>query len=125
MVATAGAAGISRVTLHRIERGVPAVTMGAYMNAAAALGLRITACSPTSHAASTSSAYAAAVRVRDYPQLRQLAWNLSEETTLTEEEALHLYERNWRHVDQSTITESERDFIQHLADTWSGGRLLV
>ena len=35
----AQAAGMSRVTLHRIERGEASVTMGAYMNAAAALGL--------------------------------------------------------------------------------------
>lgn len=37
----AQAANISRVTLLRIERGVPSVTMGAYMNALAALGLAI------------------------------------------------------------------------------------
>ncbi len=36
---TAEAAGISRVTLHRIENGEPSVTMGAYLNALAALGL--------------------------------------------------------------------------------------
>jgi hypothetical protein len=28
---------MSRVTLHRIERGEPSVTMGTYLNAAAAL----------------------------------------------------------------------------------------
>lgn len=35
----AEAAGMSRVTLHRIENGEPSVTMGAYLNAMAALGL--------------------------------------------------------------------------------------
>ncbi|BEP46181.1 helix-turn-helix domain-containing protein [Variovorax sp. V15] len=39
--AIAQAANISRVTLLRIERGVPSVTMGAYMNALEALGLSI------------------------------------------------------------------------------------
>ena len=36
---TAEAAGMSRVTLHRIERGEPSVTMGAYLSAMAAVGL--------------------------------------------------------------------------------------
>ena len=36
---TAEAAGLSRVTLHRIEKGEPSVTMGAWCNALAALAL--------------------------------------------------------------------------------------
>ena len=40
-ITAAEAAGMSRVTLHRIERGEPSVTMGAYANAAAALGLAL------------------------------------------------------------------------------------
>jgi transcriptional regulator with XRE-family HTH domain len=35
----AQAAGMSRITLHRIEAGEPAVTMGAYFNAMTALGI--------------------------------------------------------------------------------------
>ena len=35
------AVGMSRVTLHRIEKGEPSVTMGAWCNALAALGIRI------------------------------------------------------------------------------------
>ena len=37
----AEAAGMSRVTLYRIERGEPSVTMGAYIGALDALGLEL------------------------------------------------------------------------------------
>ena len=37
----AEAAGMARVTLHRIERGEPSVTMGAYLTAIAAVGLQL------------------------------------------------------------------------------------
>ncbi|HEY0817804.1 MAG TPA: helix-turn-helix domain-containing protein, partial [Rhizobacter sp.] len=39
--AAAAAAGMSRVTWHRIEGGEPSVTMGAYLNALGALGLEL------------------------------------------------------------------------------------
>ncbi len=35
------AAAISRITLHRIEKGEPGVSMGAYMSVVIALGLRL------------------------------------------------------------------------------------
>jgi len=40
-IVTAEAAGMSRVTLHRIERGEPSVTMGAYLSAIDAVGLSL------------------------------------------------------------------------------------
>ena len=40
-VAASEAAGMSRVTWHRIEKGESSVTMGAYLSAMAALGLEL------------------------------------------------------------------------------------
>lgn len=57
--------------------------------------------------------------------LRTLAWQTDSGTTITETEALNLYERGWRHLDQETLSDREKAFIQHLADTYSNGRLLV
>jgi transcriptional regulator with XRE-family HTH domain len=123
----AEAAGISRVTLHRIERGEPSVTIGAYLNAMSAIGLELRAAESEPHRADTTSDAAAPERIRitDYPQLRRITWQLSEFTEVTLEEALNLYERNWRHVDHTAMDERERDFVQHLVDTYGGGLLLV
>lgn len=129
-VTTAEAAGMSRVTLHRIEAGSPAVTIGAYLNAAAALGLRLTLDEaqrprPPTRLAAPAQTAPETVRVGDFPQLRAIAWQLRAETELTGVEALQLYERNWRHVDQAAMSDEERALVQQLVDTHSGGVLLV
>lgn len=59
------------------------------------------------------------------PQLQMISWQLSPGAELTEQEALSRYERNWRHVDTAALTDEERRFIDHLASTYGGGRLLV
>lgn len=120
VVACAEAAGVSRVTMHRIEAGNPSVTIGAYINVAAALGLHLVV--PILDA---PAAELATITVGDYPGLRTLAWQTDAGTTITETEALNLYERGWRHLNQETLTDQEKAFIQHLADTYSNGRLLV
>jgi len=67
----AEAAGMSRVTLHRVERGEPSVTMGAYLSAMSAVGLSLQVGEPE---AAFASAVPAVVRLDDYPALKQLAW---------------------------------------------------
>ncbi|WP_235673654.1 helix-turn-helix domain-containing protein [Mycolicibacter algericus] len=131
-VTTADAAGISRVTLHRIEAGAPAVTIGGYLNVAAALGPRLRldeshgpGRQPAQQAGPAHVTAQTTVRVGDFAQLRAIAGQLRPETELTDIEALQLYERNWRHVDQAAMSDEERVFVQQLADTHSAGILLV
>lgn len=128
-VATAGAAGLSRVTVHRIERGEASVTMGAYFNVAAALGVHITAHAPGqgSPAAppAAQSALPQTIRVADYPQLQALAWQLPGVLLLTGQEALGLYERNWRHINSAQMGPQESALLSQLVQVHGNGVLLV
>ncbi len=123
----AEAAGMSRVTLHRIERGEPSVTMGAYLNAAAALGLALGVVEPQPPPPGRGQAASAPKRIRlaDYPQLARLAWQHQGTSDVTPAEALSLYERNWRHIVQGALAPRERALIQQLVARLGGSRLLV
>jgi len=116
--AAAEAAGISRVTLFRIEKGEPSVTAGSYFAVFAALGLRPaigTATDPATAARSSRQGWIPArVRIDDYPVLRQLAWHVHGVAELTPREALGIYERNWRHMDPNSLGAPERDLIDAL-----------
>lgn len=118
----AEAAGMSRVTLHRVERGEPSVTMGAYLSAMSAVGLSLQVREPE---VPFASALPAVVRLEAYPALKQLAWQLPGVTELSPTQALDLYERNWRHLDREGLEPQERRLIQALVDELGGGRLLV
>lgn len=116
---TAEAAGLSRVTLHRIEKGEPSVTMGAWCNAMAALGMEL----KTGLAGAATQARAAADRagwiparvpLADYPQLRALAWQVHGTDTLTPAEALGIYERNARHLDLQAMSADEQALLAAL-----------
>ncbi len=126
-VTAAEAAGMSRVTLHRIERGEPSVTMGAYANAAAALGLALGVSGPPPAAPRRSEKASVPQRIRlaEYPQLQRLAWQYQGATEVTAAEALNLYERNWRHLEQGALAPHERALIQSLVAGLGGSRPLV
>jgi len=114
----AEAAGMSRVTLHRIEKGEPSVTMGAYLAAVAALGLKLEIGEPARGARSVGTDregwIPARIRLSDYPQLRQLAWHVHGTDSLTPAEALGIYERNWRHLDLDAMEPAERQLVDAL-----------
>ena len=121
----AEAAGMSRVTLHRIERGEPSVTMGAYANAMAALGLDIGVQARNDAAGKGDDGrqgwIPARVRIADYPQLKRLAWQVHGTGELAPREALDIYERNRRHLDLPALQPAERDLVEALRLAFGSG----
>jgi hypothetical protein len=60
------------------------------------------------------------VHLPDYPQLRDLAWNRTDEY-LPAKEAFQLYERNWRFVEPGLLNLEERALIDRLTARFGGG----
>lgn len=120
--AAAEAAGMSRVTLHRIEKGEPTVAAGAWASAMAALGMKLLARNAEDADAMDGQARLAdlagwipvRIRLADYPQLKALAWQVHGTDTLTPVEALGIYERNERHLDTSALSPAEQALLQAL-----------
>jgi len=115
----AEAAGISRVTMHRIEKGEPSVTMGAYLNAMAALNIDygiIQTGTRTEVKPEDDRTGMIPVRIRldEYPELKKLAWQVHGIDALSPLEALGMYERNWRHLDEQALTLHEQQLIDAL-----------
>ena len=126
---TAEAAGISRVTLYRIECGEASVSMGAYLNAATALGMNLEVTIPEDTSQkrpeAAKEAFEGLIRISDYPQLRQISWHLAGLDKVTPADALRIYERNWRHVDQQAMDEHEQALVRYLVENYGHGTLLV
>lgn len=123
----AQAAGMSRVTFHRIENGEASVTMGAYLNAMAALGLDFGIFAPPTSDAGDKAHNAkdwipVRIRLADYPQLKRLAWQVHGTDELTPREALGIYERNARHLDPDAMEQRERYLVDALRLAFKEGR---
>ncbi len=65
------------------------------------------------------------IRPADYPQLKLIAWNRREDDLIDGREALALYERNWRYVDEAALLPKERGLIDQLVREFGHGVLLV
>ncbi|MDZ4074660.1 MAG: hypothetical protein U1E04_07905 [Hylemonella sp.] len=96
--------------------GEPSVTIGAYLNALSVLGLDFGIIAPA--ATEREKAYRKGwiperIRLDEYPQLKQLAWQVHADT-LTPAEALSIYTRNKRHIDERAMDERERELVKAL-----------
>ncbi len=117
----AQAAGMSRVTLHRIERGEASVSMGAWASLAQALGWRIQAGAadePQNHT-SDKLLIPTQIELAQYPQLAAIAWHLPGLQSLSPAQAFKLYERNARHIDDAALTQPERELMEALRITFA------
>ena len=124
---------MSRVTLHRIEKGEPSVAAGAWANAMAALGMSLVALNAEdaqtarpegANGSDLPNWIPVRVRLADYPQLKALAWEVHGTDTLTPVEALDIYERNARHLDTAAMSPAEQALLKALR-TGLGGSVGV
>lgn len=122
--AVAEAAGMSRMTLYRIERGEPSATMGSYLNVISVLGLSLWV-ADAGFGSGPPATLPASIRVADYPQLKSVSWQTDDGTELSPREALNLYERGWRHLDPIQMDPSERRLLETLLEFYGKGRPLV
>lgn len=100
--------------------------MGAYLSAIAAVGLQIDLSDPQAQLARTAMIeLPTRLSLSDYPELKRLAWQQHGVAELTPAQALSLYERNWRHIDQASLQPAEQALIKALMEQLGGGRLLV
>jgi DNA-binding XRE family transcriptional regulator len=122
--AAAETAGISRVTLHRIEKGEPTVSMGAYLNVISALdlNLHLSAKTDIGNTANAGSVGKLPVRLSlsDYPQLKELAWHVQGVNELSLVEAHSIYESNKRFLDTENLSDSEQELIELLGVAFEG-----
>jgi transcriptional regulator with XRE-family HTH domain len=134
----AAEAGITRVTLRRVEVGEPAVMMGTYVKVMAALGLAqdlVLVARDDTYGRRLQDEQLlrprktprtpAKVRIADYPMLREIAWSTDPSASLTPAEAFAIYERNWRHLDRDAMEPKERSLVDRLTATVGKGVLLV
>jgi len=113
LTSVASAAGISRVTLYRIEKGVGSVTMGAIAAVLEVLELGLSiGVLPTSE-----RVWIKTVRVANFPMLNVLAGKQPGDDSsneLTAKEALALYRSHWHELELSKMIGRERELVEGL-----------
>ena len=118
----AEAAGMSRITWYRIEKGEPAVTMGAWINAVTVVGLALDIPEAKITGADRQGWVPARIRLADYPELKKLAWHVRDAEVLSAREAMDIYERNQRHLDRHAMTPEEAQLLDALRAAFGHAR---
>lgn len=124
MTAAADAAGISRITWHRLEKGEPTVAWGSMLAAAMVVGMELKLNGARSENKADDSEAVGQLPLRislsEFPGLRRLAWQVGDRVdVLTPREALGLYMRNSRHLDLETLLPRERSLMRALQDVFA------
>ncbi|MDB5526205.1 MAG: hypothetical protein JWM58_3968 [Rhizobium sp.] len=61
----------------------------------------------------------------EFPELRMLVWNRDPARPISADEVFQIYERNWRFVDASNLSEREAALIERLKQRFGRGVLLA
>jgi len=144
----AAAAGLARATVREIEHGSATAGIGSYLKVLEVLDALndVNLVAPLARDVADAAARpvmrvrpprqvtlvrranrkpaADVVQIDDYPQLAQLAWNRAIRD-ITGEDALALYEANWRFVEQDELTARETALIDRLKKKYGHGVLNV
>lgn len=65
------------------------------------------------------------IAIVNYPQLRLIAWTRQDDDLVDDQEALALYEANWRFIEPEKMAESERTLLERLVQQFGNGVLNV
>jgi hypothetical protein len=115
VITAAEAAGMSRDTWHRMEKGEVTVTIGAWFNALAVLGLEFgVGLTDTTRPPQAVNTIPVAVVLADFPQLAALAWQIQGASQVSPREAFDIYERNKRHIDRANLMPGEEVLMASL-----------
>jgi hypothetical protein len=116
---------MSRVTWYRLEKGEPSVTLGSYLSALAVLNIDFPPAASKDESSGETAPGTDWIPVRialaDYPQLRQLAWQIHGVEELSPREALEIYERNWKYLDPDSMEPREQHLIEALRQVFAAG----
>ncbi len=131
----ADSAYISRGTLRRIEKGEPSVSIGSYLKVCKVLGIELITLETNTRTYQLNQCSTLGfdphrldeeqIAIQHYPQLKELVWQLRDDAMVSPRDALNIYERNWRFLDLSTMTQQEKYLIEQLKNQVGNGFLLV